>query len=204
MISNTSATKRIKYRLSFGTGNAYLNESNLILKKYLENKDWRETEKYSIENNILQTNTLSSEKRIFREISLRLRSLSLEEQEFFIRSNYVDQSILIWISICRTYKFIGDFASMIISEKFDTYQLELNHNDFNYFYEQQKVLHKELNLLKDSTRKKLRQVIFRIMKDLNMLSQTNEITPLLPSIDLREISSLTRKDLKLFLPGATI
>ncbi len=204
MISNTSATKRIKYRLSFGTGNAYLNESNLILKKYLENKNWRETEKYSIENNILQTNTLSSEKRIFREISLRLRSLSLEEQEFFIRSNYVDQSILIWISICRTYKFIGDFASMIISEKFNTYQLELNYNDFNYFYEQQKVLHKELNLLKDSTRKKLRQVIFRIMKDLNMLSQTNEITPLLPSIDLREISSLTRKDLKLFLPGATI
>ena len=204
MISNTSATKRIKYRLSFGTGNAYLNESNLILKKYLENKNWRETEKYSIENNILQTNTLSSEKRIFREISLRLRSLSLEEQEFFIRSNYVDQSILIWISICRTYKFIGDFASMIISEKFNTYQVELNYNDFNYFYEQQKVLHKELNLLKDSTRKKLRQVIFRIMKDLNMLSQTNEITPLLPSIDLREISSLTRKDLKLFLPGATI
>ena len=204
MISNTSATKRIKYRLSFGTGNAYINESNLILKKYLENKDWRETEKYSIENNILQTNTLSSSKRIFREISLRLKSLSQQEQEFFIRNNYLDQSILIWIAICRTYKFIGDFASMIISEKFNTYQLELNYNDFNYFYEQQKVLHKELNLLKDSTRKKLRQVIFRIMKDLNMLSQTNEITPLLPSIDLREISSLTRKDLKLFLPGATI
>ena len=153
MISNTSATKRIKYRLSFGTGNAYLNESNLILKKYLENKDWRETEKYSIENNILQTNTLSSSKRIFREISLRLKSLSHEEQEFFIRSNYVDQSILIWISICRTYKFIGDFSSMIISEKFSSYQIELDYNDFNYFYEQQKVFYEELNSLKDTTGK---------------------------------------------------
>ena len=204
MISNTSATKRIKYRLSFGTGNAYINESNLILKKYLENKDWRETEKYSIENNILQTNTLSSSKRIFREISLRLKSLTLQEQEFFISSNYIDQSILIWISICRTYKFIGDFSSMIISEKFNSYQLEINYNDFNYFYEQQKVFHEELNLLKDSTRKKLRQVIFRIMKDLNIISKTKEITPLLPSIELKEISKLTRKDLKLFLPGLTI
>ena len=153
MISNTSATKRIKYRLSFGTGNAYINESNLILKKYLENKDWRETEKYSIENNFLQTNTLSSSKRIFREISLRLKSLSNEEQDFFIRSNYVEQSIVIWISICRTYKFIGDFLSMIILEKFNSYQLELDYNDFNYFYEKQKVFHEELNLLKDSTRK---------------------------------------------------
>ena len=204
MISNTSATKGIKYRLSFGTGNAYINESNLILKKFLENKDWRETEKYSIENNILQTNTLSSSKRIFREISLRLKSLSNEEREFFIRSNYVDQSILIWISLCRTYKFIGDFASMIISEKFNSYQLKLDYNDFNYFYEQQKVLHEELNLLKDSTRKKLRQVIFRIMKDLNIVSISNEITPLLPSIELKEISKLTRKDLKLFLPGVNI
>ena len=204
MISNTSATKRIKYRLSFGTGNAYLNESNLILKKYLENKDWRETEKYSIENNILQTNTLSSEKRIFREISLRLRSLSLEEQEFFIRSNYVDQSILIWISLCRTYKFIGDFSSMIISEKFNSYQLKLDYNDFNYFYEQQKVLHEELNLLKDSTRKKLRQVVFRIMKELNIISKILEITPLFPSIELKEISKSTNNDLVLFLPGVII
>ena len=138
MISNTSATKGIKYRLSFGTGNAYINESNLILKKYLENKDWRETEKYSIENNILQTNTLSSSKRIFREISLRLKSLSQQEQEFFIRSNYVDQSILIWISICRTYKFIGDFSSMIISEKFNSYQLEIEYIDFNYFFWQKR------------------------------------------------------------------
>ena len=188
MISNTSATKGIKYRLSFGTGNAYINESNLILRKYLENKDWKETEKYSIENNILQTNTLSSSKRIFREISLRLKSLSNEERKFFIRSNYVDQSILIWISICRTYKFIGDFASMIISEKFNSYQTNLNYDDFNYFYEQQKVLHEELNALKDSTRKKLRQVIFRIMKELNIISKRQEITPLLPSKEIKEIS----------------
>ena len=93
---------------------------------------------------------------------------------------------------------------MIISEKFNSYQIELDYNDFNFFYEQQKVFYEELNLLKDSTRKKLRQVIFKIMKDLNILSKTKEITPLLPSIELREISSLTRKDLKLFLPGATI
>ena len=204
MISHTTVLEKIKYRLSFGTGNAYINASNLILRKYFENKDWKETEKYTIENNILQTNSLSSAKRIFREVSLRLKSLSNKEQEFFIRSNYIDQSILIWISICRTYKFIGDFSSMIISEKFNSYQLEMNYNDFNYFYEQQKVYHEELNLLKDSTRKKLRQVIFRIMKDLNIISQTKEITPLLPSMELKEISKLTRKDLKLFLTGLTI
>ena len=204
MISTTSMPKKIKYRLSFGTGNSYINESNLILNKYLENKDWEETQKYSIENNILQTNTLSSAKRIFRETSLRLKSLSHQEQEFFIRSNYLDQSILIWIAICRTYKFIGDFASMIISEKFSSYQIELNYNDFDYFYEQQKVFYEELNSLKDSTRKKLRQVIFRIMKDLNMISKAKEITPLLPSVDLKGVSKLTRKDLKLFLPGLTI
>ena len=201
MISSSSLSKKTKYRLSFGTGNAYINESNLILKKYLENKDWKETEKYSIENNILQTNTLSSAKRIFREISLRLKSLSNEEQEFFIKSNYVDQSILIWISICRTYKFIGDFSSIIISEKFNSYQLEINYNDFNYFFEKQIVFHEELSLLKDSTRKKLRQVIFRIIKDLNLVSKNMEITPLMPSVELKKISKTTKKDLKLFLPG---
>ena len=201
MISSSSLSKKTKYRLSFGTGNAYINERKLILKKYLENKDWKEAEKYSIENNILQTNTLSSTKRIFREISLRFKSLSYQEQEFFIRSNYVDQSILIWIAICRTYKFIGDFASMIISEKFSSYQIELDYNDFNYFYEQQKVFYEELNSLKDSTRKKLRQVFFKIMKDLNIISKTKEITPLLPSKEIKEISINTTNDMQLFLPS---
>ena len=204
MVINTSLNKELKYRLSFVTGNAYLNESTEMLRKYLETKDWKETEKYSIENNILQTNTLSSTKRIFREISLRLKSLSHQEQEFFIRSNYLDQSILIWIAICRTYKFIGDFASMIISEKFNSYQLELDYNDFNYFFEQQKVFHEELRTLKDSTRKKLRQVTFRIMKDLNISSKDKKITPLLPSLELKEVTKSIRKDLKLFLPGVNI
>ena len=87
---------------------------------------------------------MSSAKRIFREISLRLKSLIHQEQEVFIRSNYLDQSILIWIAIWRTYKFIGDFASMIISEKFSSYQIELDYNDFNYFYEQKKFFMKNL------------------------------------------------------------
>ena len=75
---------------------------------------------------------------------------------------------------------------------------------FNYFFEKQQVLHEELRTLKDSTRKKLRQVIFRILKDLNMISKAKEINPLLPSIDLKEVSKSTRKDVKLFLPGLTI
>ena len=204
MLQNIEENTKVKYRLSFGTGNAYIHESNLILKKYLENKDWKETERFCIEDNILQINTLSSAKRIFREISLRLKSLNDEEQEFFIRSNYVDQSILIWISICRTYKFIGDFSSIIISEKFNSFQLEIDYSDFNYFYERQEVLHEGLYSLKDSTRKKLRQVIFKIMKDLNMISKKNEITPLFPSKELKDVSKLTRKDLNLFLPGLTI
>ena len=204
MLQNNEESTKVKYRLSFVTGNAYINESNLILKKYLENKDWKETKKFCIENNILQINTLSSAKRIFREISLRLKSLSHEEQEFFIRSNYIDQSILIWISICRTYKFIGDFSVVIICEKFNSFQVKLNYSDYNYFYEKQSVLHEELNLLKDSTRKKLRQIIFRIMKDLNIITKQGEIQPLLPSKELKKISKSTSKNIKYYLPGVTI
>ena len=90
---------------------------------------------------------------------------------------------------------------MIISEKFSSYQIELDYNDFNYFYEQQKVFYEELNSLKDSTRKKLRQVFFKIMKDLNIISKTKEITPLLPSKELKEISINTTNDMQLFLPS---
>ena len=42
------------------------------------------------------------------------------------------------------------------------------------------------------------------MKDLNIISKDKEISPLLPSLELKEVTKSTRKDLKLFLPGVNI
>ena len=39
------------------------------------------------------------------------------------------------------------------------------------------------------------------MKDLNIISKTKKITPLLPSKEIKEISKSTKKDLKLSLPS---
>tara|TARA_Y100001968_G_C19388376_1_gene734149 strand:+ start:274 stop:957 length:684 start_codon:yes stop_codon:yes gene_type:complete len=194
----------IKYRLSFVTGKAYINESSLILQNFFQNYDWKKTEESCLTSNILQFSSLNSTKRVLREISLRLKSLSDHEQEFFLKSNYVDQSILIWIAICRTYQFIGDFASMIILEKFNKYELKIMYSDFDFFYEEQLIFHEELIALKDSTRKKLKQILFRILKELNIISKNLEITPLMPSKELREISIKTKRDLENYLPGAFI
>ena len=59
----------------------------------------------------------------------------------------------------------------------------MEYSDFNYFFENQQVFHEELKTLKDSTLKKLRQVIFRIMKDLNLISKNKEKVNLDPKKD---------------------
>ena len=40
------------------------------------------------------------------------------------------------------------------------------------------------------------------MKDLNILTKNLEITPQMPSIELKELSVETKKDLEMFIPGS--
>ena len=49
--------------------------------------------------------------------------------------------------------------------------------------------------------KNIKEKSFEIMKDLNIISKTKEITPLLPSKEIKEISINTTNDMQLFLPS---
>ena len=85
MLKSTIKIKRdVDYRLSFGTGGLYVNESIVLLNLYLECEDWSQVIEKSVENNILQFNSDASTRRATREICIRLQSLLPEEISFFL------------------------------------------------------------------------------------------------------------------------
>ena len=91
----------------------------------------------------------------------------------------------------------------MILESFAKYRLEITYADFDFFFEDEKQLHSELGEIAEITRKKLRQVLFKMMKEADLLTSANKLKPLLPSTRLRNLSS-TQKDISRFIPGGTI
>ncbi|HCI75255.1 MULTISPECIES: DUF1819 family protein [unclassified Psychrobacter] len=188
-----------KYNMSFTAGALLQTESVTIAKLYLEVGDWDLVKDKVIAENLLQSRALSTLKRLSHEIIARLSTLNIEELTLLTESEYQDQAYMLWIAICRYYQFIADFATEVLRERFITFKPDLQHSDFDTFLNRKCDWHSELDSLSVSTRKKLRQVLFKMLRDANFLDSKNNIQATMLSSRLIEtIKRNGSRDIKYF------
>ncbi|WP_281035502.1 DUF1819 family protein [Mesorhizobium sp. M6A.T.Cr.TU.017.01.1.1] len=197
MLSTGSAT----YRLSFSTGSLFLDESILLARMYQDRSDWSHVAEQALQS--LSFRTQSSGRRTVREIIARLRSLQADELELFTRCSRHEQGHLLWLAICRTYDFIADFASEVLQERYARFQEELAYDHFDSFFDAKAEWHPELAELKPSTRAKLRQVLFRMLREADLVSPSGKIMRTLLSPALQDLIVAHDPTELRFFPGAS-
>lgn len=186
--------------MSFTTGSLFHRESVKLAALYLELGDWNAVRDKVISNNLLQTRTLNTLKRVCREVISRLKTLSIEELNFLVEANPQEQGYLLWLATCRRYRFIADFAIEVLRERYITLKTDVNHEDFDSFFNRKSEWHAELDAIQPTTRNKLRQVLFRILREAGLLASNNIINAAILSPELlNAISHNNRRDV-LFLP----
>lgn len=179
----SSKMKHQKYKLSFSINRVFLNESLMIADLFLKTRDWKAVTKEVAIQNLLQTRMQSSSKRLIREIIGRLDTLELSELDFLTKANDADQKRILWLAICRRYSLIAEFCTEVVHEKLHALNLRLTYADFDSFVFAKSVFHPELEALKESTRKKLRQVLFSLMREVGILADNGTIITAQPSPD---------------------
>ncbi len=187
-----------KYRMSFSTGGLFVAQSALLAELYLDLADWDQVRARAIEENLLQTRTVSSAKRISLEICHRLGELDEQELELLVEGDPSEQASLLWLAVCRRHAFIAEFAVEVILEHVLTYHYDLSYEDFDIFFNAKMEWHQELENITQSTRNKLRQVCFRMMREAQILGENNTIIPAMLSSHLLQILRRHRDDLRFF------
>jgi hypothetical protein len=167
--------KTEKYNMAFTTGGLFHQESVKIAALFFETGDWKKARDEVMEKNILQVRTMSSAKRIYREICSRLRTLHPSELELLINGSNQEQAYLLWLAVCRHYRFIRDFAIEVIRERFLSLRRDLNKEDYDSFFNTKAHWHLELEKITPATHKKLRQVLFKILREADLLAADNTI-----------------------------
>jgi hypothetical protein len=166
-----------KYSMSFTSGGLLYQESLKVAELYFEMGDWNEIRDTVVEKNLLQAKTLNSLKRIFREVCSRLKTLHTRELQLLVNGSNQEQAYLLWIAVCRRYKFIKDFATEVIKERFLTLRTNLSYEDYDAFFNAKAQWHEDLEKITPTTRMKLRQVLFKMLREAGLLSAGNTITP---------------------------
>lgn len=168
-----------RYRLSFTTGGLFLQEALLVVERYLALRDWKQTREQVRGENLLQVRTAAAATRISKELIARLELLDSEELRFLVGGSLREQRYLLWAATCRRYAFIRDFASEVLREHYLLMRRQLTTSDYDAFFNSKALWHAELDELAPSTQSKLRQNLFRMLRDADLISTQHQIQPVL-------------------------
>ena len=167
----------VTYLMSFTAGALLYRESITVSDLYAELADWDAVRMRVIAENRLQTRTVSATKRVYREVSARLQTLTRAEMEILRDGTHAEQGYVLWLAICKRYRLVHDFAIEVVREKYLRLDFELAYEDFDVFYHAKADWHPEVESVEPSTRAKLRQILFRMMREAEILSSQVRILP---------------------------
>jgi hypothetical protein len=190
----------VKYSMSFTTGSLFRQESVNLAELYMELGDWNSVRDKVIAENILQARALNTLKRICNEVISRLKTLGPEELSLLVDATPQEQGYLLWLAVCRRYRFIADFAVDVLRERYITLKTDLSYEDFDSFFNKKSEWHDELEKIRPATRIKLRQILFKILREADLLTANNTInSAFIRQRFLEAIPNCNRQDV-LFFP----
>ena len=200
-----SNTDNQDYRMSFTTGGLFLNESLTVAQLHVEGEPWQKTVTRAMEQSATSLPKTASNRRTLREISNRLQTLTLEERSFLINeADRTDQQALLWLATCRAYRFVREFSVEVIRERHLSYQMDLPLVSFDILFEAKAEWDEGLEALSPSTRLKLRQILFRMMREAGILSNKNRIQVAILSPRLKAMIEDTNPAELAIFPGALV
>jgi hypothetical protein len=198
-------TTQQPYKMSFTSGGLFLNESVIVAELHVAGEDWKVTLSRALEEGATSLPKAASNRRTLREIVNRLMTLTEDEVRFLVEdAGRQEQQHLLWVATCRAYRFVREFAVEVICDRCIAYQLDLPLESFDIFFDAKADWNEGLASISDSTRNKLRQILFRMMREAGVVSDGNRIQSTYLSAQLRQVIEATNPaDLAVF-PGVVI
>jgi hypothetical protein len=107
--------------------------------------------------------------------------MNAQEVDFLTECSATDKACLLWSAVCRRYSLVRDFAREVLREHFVLMRRQLTLADFDAFFNSKALWHEELDQLAKSTQSKLRQNLFRMMRDAGFINDNSSILQAMPS-----------------------
>jgi hypothetical protein len=154
-----------KYIFSFTAVSAPIADfTRLAEMLVLANYDWTRLTRDVVSKEKERTN-----QRHFQEMRMRFGKLTNDEIDLLAFGDLNDKKLVALIAMCKAYRFIFDFVMEVIREKALVYDFELRESDYNSFINRKSYGHPEYEILSVVTKKKTKQVLFRILEQVGLI-----------------------------------
>jgi len=161
--------------MSFTAGALLHPESTLVAEEYAQVHDWSAVRRAILEANLLQARSSRTADRLLGEIVSRLQTLTTNQFEVLCHGTIDDQIQMLWLSVCKRYEFIRDFSIEVVRERYLLLGDPITRSDFEQFFTAKAAWHPKLDGFGQSTRDKLRQNLFKMLREAGFLSNDGHV-----------------------------
>lgn len=189
------------YRMSFTAAGLCIQESAHLAQRYLVLHDWAQVREEAFAENLLQARTQSTLRRVLRELITRLQTLNQAELDWLTQAPHQEQAQLLWLAVCRCYTFIAEFAIDVLRERYLSLKHDLPLVEFDTFFNRKAQWHPELDTISPSTHNKLRQLLFRLLREAGLMTAGHTIQSVQLSPRLMHMFAQGKPEEALFFPA---
>ncbi len=167
----------VRYKLSFTTGGLMASEAGIAARLYGKHGDWDQARDQIRAQNPFGIRTASSVTRVSQEVVDRLRTLNPDEIELVAKGSATERNALVWLAATRRYLLIEQFATEVLRERYVRMMPTLDSSHFDAFLSEKASWYPEIADLATSTRTRLRQGLFQMLREAELLSPGGTIEP---------------------------
>lgn len=113
-------------------------------------------------------------KRKNSEYKKRLQTLTEAQTVALLESDLIMQRQLAYLSVCKLYEFFREFVLEVLREKMILMDYQLTEGEYLSFFRRKMMDHPELETLSETTEKKVKQVVFRILAEAGIINSAKE------------------------------
>ena len=172
MISQSNQNNTVKYNGEIVAGSLLINESRKIARLLLNDADSDAWHKAIVIDNILQKRSPVAAKRQARLIKNRLSLMKPDLWEI-VDDGSSDVAIQALLSASIKHsRLVGDFMDTVIRQHWQTFQEKISTKDWKDFLEICAQVDPKVDEWTESTRSKLKQIVFRILAESKYIAST--------------------------------
>jgi hypothetical protein len=166
--------KKKKYSFSFTGASALLSETMVIAEEYVRLNNWNKVRESVQEDNLINKTKKSTAIRKFNEIKKRLELLTTEQLNLLINGSPDEAKAMLLLSLIKAYAFFKDFVVEVIRLKYLLYNNVLKESDYTSFFNAKAITNNELNEITEKTANKAKQVLFRMLEQIGLISTAKD------------------------------
>lgn len=116
----------------------------------------------------------ASIKRKNQEFRKRLQTLTEAQTVALLEGDLITQRQLAYLSVCKLYEFFREFVLEVLGEKMILMDYQLTEGEYLSFFRRKMMDHPELEALSETTEKKVKQVVFRVLAEAGIINSAKE------------------------------